>query len=67
MNVSDIFICGLATDYCVEYTAIDGVGDGFNTSVIVDVCRGIADDLTSSYDKMEKANVNLVEYMNLVI
>lgn len=66
-GVTDIFICGLAADVCVEYTAIDGVHDGFNTSVIVDACRGIADDLNPSYDKMMKENIKLVEYIDLIV
>lgn len=41
IGVIDVFILGLATDYCVKYTALDAVNLGFNTSVIMDGCRGV--------------------------
>lgn len=53
-NVSDIYICGLATDYCVQFTALDGVNEGFDTTVIKDACRGLSNDLTSNYKKNAK-------------
>ena len=36
-----VFICGLALDYCVYYSAMDAIEYGFNTNVILDACRGI--------------------------
>ena len=36
-----ICICGLATDYCVHFSAMDAVAFGFRTTVIIDACRGI--------------------------
>lgn len=40
-GVTRIFVCGLATDYCVKATALDGVRCGFNTVLIEDACRGV--------------------------
>lgn len=40
-NVSDVYIMGLATDYCVKYTALDAVRLGFKTHLIEDGCRGV--------------------------
>ncbi|MBN2427603.1 MAG: bifunctional nicotinamidase/pyrazinamidase [Deltaproteobacteria bacterium] len=37
-----IFICGLALDYCVAWSAMDGAKKGFETCVLPDLCRGIA-------------------------
>ena len=37
-----IYMCGLATDYCVKATALDGKARGFNVRVILDACRGVA-------------------------
>jgi len=39
--VADVYIGGLATDYCVKYTALDAVRLGFATHVIEDACRGV--------------------------
>jgi nicotinamidase/pyrazinamidase len=36
-----IFVVGLAYDYCVRYSAIDGRAAGFETYVVEDACRGI--------------------------
>lgn len=40
-GIKDIFIVGLATDYCVKYTALDALELGFRPYVIVDACRGV--------------------------
>lgn len=38
---SDVWIAGLATDYCVKATAIDAAGEGFRAHLIQDACRGV--------------------------
>ena len=43
-EVTDVYLCGLALDYCVKYSALDAIQLGFNAHVIADACRGI--DLT---------------------
>jgi len=40
-GVTEIFLLGLATDYCVAYSARDALELGFQVGVIVDGCRGI--------------------------
>ncbi len=40
-SVTGVVIVGLATDYCVKYTAIDAVDQGFETQVLVGGCRGV--------------------------
>jgi nicotinamidase/pyrazinamidase len=46
-----LFLCGLATDFCVAWSAKDAVGLGYQVLVVEDACRGIAiptvDDRTS--------------------
>jgi nicotinamidase/pyrazinamidase len=39
--VGEVYICGLATDYCVKFTALDAVGLGLKTHLIEDASRGI--------------------------
>ena len=40
-NVQRIYLCGLATDYCVAFTALDAIGHGFETFLVEDACRGV--------------------------
>ena len=40
-EVTDVFVCGLATEYCVKATALDAVQLGFKTHVIEDATRGV--------------------------
>lgn len=44
-----VFVCGLATDFCVAWTALDGRAAGFEASVIEDACRAI--DLEGSLER----------------
>ena len=40
-HVTEVYVAGLATDYCVKFTALDAVREGFKTFLVVDVCRGV--------------------------
>lgn len=40
-DVKSVTVCGLATDYCVKFTAIDAVEAGFDTYVALGACRGV--------------------------
>ena len=49
LGLSRIFLAGLATDYCVFYSAMDAVREGFEVVVVADACRAI--DLEGSLAK----------------
>ena len=40
-NIDTIYICGLATDYCVKHTALDAVELGYKTYLIEDAIKGV--------------------------
>ena len=40
-NIAQVFVAGLAFDFCVRYSAEDAARAGFNAIVIDDACRGI--------------------------
>jgi nicotinamidase/pyrazinamidase len=40
-GVASVYLCGLATDYCVKCTALDAVQLGFETFLIEEACRGV--------------------------
>jgi len=54
-----VFACGLATDYCVAFSALDGRAAGFDAFVIEDACRAIDanDSLADAWAKMNAAEV----------
>jgi len=63
-NVADIYLIGLATDYCVKFSALDARQLGFNVHVMVDACRGVElreGDVTRSLIEMENAGITLVK------
>lgn len=40
-GIDMVTLCGLATDYCVAYSALDAVSLGFKADVRLEACRGI--------------------------
>lgn len=48
-GLKSLFVCGLATDFCVAWTALDARAAGFEASVIEDACRAI--DLDGSLER----------------
>jgi len=62
-GVNDVFVCGLATDYCVRWTALDALSLGFATTVIADACRGVelqAGDSARALDEVRAAGGRVV-------
>ena len=62
-GVRELYVAGLATDYCVKATALDAVQLGFPTWLIVDGCRGVnlqPGDVDRALDEMARAGVRLV-------
>ena len=58
-GIERIFACGLATDYCVAFSALDARVAGFDTFVIEDACRAIDanDSLDAAWARMNAAEV----------
>ena len=56
---SRVFACGLATDFCVAFSALDAAPAGFETFVIEDACRAIDvnGSLEAAWSKMNAAQV----------
>jgi nicotinamidase/pyrazinamidase len=48
-GLKSLFVCGLATDFCVAWTALDARRAGFEVSAIEDACRAI--DLEGSLER----------------
>ncbi len=61
-GIRRLFIAGLATDFCVNWTALDARAAGFETYVIEDACRGIdtAGSLAQAWADMNAAGVRRI-------
>ncbi|MCC0004369.1 MAG: bifunctional nicotinamidase/pyrazinamidase [Methylobacteriaceae bacterium] len=62
-GIKRLFVTGLATDFCVAWTAIDARMAGFEVYVVDDACRGIdaQGSLMKSWDAMTKAGVKKIQ------
>ena len=62
-GVTDLVMVGLATDFCVAFSALDGARLGFNVKVRLDLCRAIDLDgsLAQGLKAMKTAGVELSE------
>jgi nicotinamidase/pyrazinamidase len=45
-EVKSVDVCGIATDHCVRATALDAVDQGFATTLLLDLCAGVAPETT---------------------
>jgi nicotinamidase/pyrazinamidase len=63
-GVTDVYVCGLATDYCVKATALDAVALGFKTHLLEDGCRGVElreGDVQRAVEEMRRQGVVIVQ------
>jgi len=68
-GLRQVFLAGLATDFCVAWSALDARRLGLSTYVIEDACRGIDVDgsLAKAWEKMTKAGVRRIQSTNLAV
>jgi nicotinamidase/pyrazinamidase len=62
-GVGSVYLCGLATDFCVKFTALDAVLLGFETFLIAEACRGvnvIPGDVERAIAEMEENGVRRI-------
>jgi len=59
-GVTEVYVCGLATDYCVKFTALDATQLGFKTHFVEDASRGVnlrPDDVRNAIAEMSRTGV----------
>lgn len=63
-GVTGVTVCGLATDYCIKFTALDALRLGFTTRVITDACRGVEvepGDTARAIEELRAAGAEIAE------
>ena len=62
-NIKQLFLAGLATDFCVAWSALDARKAGFETYVVEDACRGIdiQGSVAKAWSDMEAAGVKRIQ------
>jgi nicotinamidase/pyrazinamidase len=68
-SVHSLFIGGLATDYCVKYSVLDGLSLGFRVYLLTDAIKGV--DLTSgdsdaAIKEMERKGAEVISFRDMV-
>jgi nicotinamidase/pyrazinamidase len=68
-GIDTVFITGLATDFCVAWTAIDARHAGLTTYVVEDACRGIdvGGSLAKAWTDMTEAGVKKIQSSDLAV
>jgi len=57
-GVDTLDVCGLATDYCVKFTVLDALAEGFAVNLLLEACRGVElkeGDIATAIDEMRGA------------
>src|SRR6202158_37786 len=68
-QIERLFVAGLATDFCVAWTALDARKAGFETYVVEDACRGIdtQGSLAKAWAAMAKAGVKRIQSGDIAV
>lgn len=68
-QIQEVYMVGLATDYCVKFSALDALKDGFEVIVIQDLCRAVNlqnGDEQAAILQMKKQGARVVIHNQLV-
>jgi nicotinamidase/pyrazinamidase len=68
-GIDDVTVVGLATDYCVKFTALDARGLGMKVTLVTDACRGVnlsPDDSAKAIEEMRAAGVTITDSAHLL-
>lgn len=67
-GVNEVYVCGLAIDYCVKFTALDSAQMGFKTHFVEDASRGVnlhPDDVKNAIAEMNRTGIATVQSRDL--
>jgi nicotinamidase/pyrazinamidase len=61
-GIARVTVCGIATDYCVKFTALDAVAEGFEVTLHLPACRGVdlqPGDVAAAVEQMRSRGVRI--------
>jgi len=67
-NINELYVAGLATDFCVKWSVLDALEEGYEVTVIDDVVKGIDMDgsVEEAWNEMDAAGADRVSSMELL-
>lgn len=67
-QVTEVYVMGLATDYCVKYSCLDAANLGYQVFVIEDGCRGVElqpGDCAAAFKEMQRAGAQIIKSVDI--
>lgn len=65
-GIKKLIVYGIATDYCVRATALDGVAAGYQVVLIKNLCRGVAPDTSQkAVEEMKAKGIVVLDDLDL--
>ena len=67
-GVSELWVMGIATDYCVKFSCLDAISCGFKVNLLLDACRGVElskGDCERAVHEMKLAGVKIQSIKSL--
>ncbi len=68
-GIRTVFVTGLATDYCVKYSVLDALNEGFETYLIEDATKGVnlsPQDSERAITEMSKAGSEVIKSSSII-
>ncbi len=67
-GITDLYTVGLATDFCVKWSILDGIDEGFNMHIVENAVKGIDlnGSLEEAWDEMKKKGVKLTQSKDIL-
>lgn len=66
-GITDLYTVGLATDFCVKWSVLDGIDEGFKMHIVQDAVKGIdlEGSLNTAWNEMKEKGVNITTSTSL--
>lgn len=68
-GITDVHVLGVATEFCVKFTVLDAIREGFTATLIEDACRGVnlePGDVDKAVVEMREAGAEVKESGNVI-